>query len=129
MLLNVVTNALKYTEKGTVKMAASIKNNQLFITVEDTGIGIDEAGLANLFKPFERIDSRLRIKTLGTGLGLYLTRKILSQLLGGTIEAKSKPELGSTFTIVVPTKMPELIVQNASILEEPNSAESHLKEH
>ncbi len=110
-------------------MAASIKNNQLFITVEDTGIGIDEAGLANLFKPFERIDSRLRIKTLGTGLGLYLTRKILSQLLGGTIEAKSKPELGSTFTIVVPTKMPELIVQNASILEEPNSAESHLKEH
>jgi PAS domain S-box-containing protein len=129
VVLNVVSNALKYTEKGTVKVTASVKNKQLSIAVEDTGIGIDEAGLANLFKPFERIDSRLRIKTLGTGLGLYLTRKILSQLLGGTIEAKSKPELGSTFTIIVPTKMPEIIVQNASILEEPNSAESHLKEH
>jgi signal transduction histidine kinase len=128
VVLNVVGNALKYTEKGSVKVAASIKNKQLFIIVEDTGIGINEAGLANLFKPFERIDSRLRIKTLGTGLGLYLTRKILSQLLGGTIEAKSKPEQGSTFTIALPTKMPELIVQNASILEEPNSAESRLKE-
>lgn len=129
VVLNVVSNALKYTEKGTVKVAASVKNKQLSIAVEDTGIGIDEAGLASLFKPFERIDSRLRIKTLGTGLGLYLTRKILSQLLGGTIEVNSKPEVGSTFTIVIPTKMPELIVQNASILEEPHSAESHLKVH
>ena len=83
---------------------------------------MDEAGLANLFKPFERIESRLKIKTLGTGLGLYLTRKILSQLLGGTIEVKSKLDEGSTFTIVIPTKIPEMIIQtNASILEEPHS--------
>jgi PAS domain S-box-containing protein len=122
VVLNVVSNALKYTEQGKVEVFASVKNKQLAITVEDTGIGIDEAGLASLFKPFERIDSRLRIKTLGTGLGLYLTRKILSQLLGGTIEAKSKPEQGSTFTIIIPTKMPKLIVQNASILEEPHLA-------
>jgi PAS domain S-box-containing protein len=117
VILNVITNALKYTEQGTVKLVASVKNKQLFITVEDTGIGIDEEGLANLFKPFERIESRLRIKTLGTGLGLYLTRKILSQLLGGTIDAKSKLEQGSTFTIVMPTKMPEMTMQNASVLE------------
>jgi PAS domain S-box-containing protein len=118
VVLNVVTNALKYTEQGTIKVVASVKSKQLSISVEDTGIGIDEAGLANLFKPFERIESRLRIKTLGTGLGLYLTRKILSQLLGGTIEAKSKPEQGSTFTITMPTKMPAMTVQNDSILEE-----------
>ena len=118
VVLNIVSNALKYTEHGSVKIKASIKNEQLIIAVKDTGIGIDEMDLTKLFKPFERIESRLRSKTLGTGLGLYLTRKILSQLLGGTIEAKSKPEQGSIFTIAIPIKMPELIMQaNASILE------------
>ena len=61
---------------------------------------------------FERIDSRLKIKTLGTGLGLYLIRKILSELLGGTVEATSKPEEGSIFTITIPIKMPEMVEQN-----------------
>jgi PAS domain S-box-containing protein len=128
VMLNIVSNALKYTEHGFVKIKASIKNEQLIIAVKDTGIGIDETGLTKLFKPFERIESRLRNKVLGTGLGLYLTRKILSQLLGGTIEAKSKPEQGSIFTIAIPIKMPELIMQaNASILEEPHSAEPDMK--
>ena len=68
--------------------------------------------MAVIFKPFERIDSRLKIQTLGTGLGLYLTRKILSELLGGTVEATSKPEDGSIFTITIPIKIPEIIEQN-----------------
>jgi PAS domain S-box-containing protein len=119
VVLNVVSNAVKYTEDGSVKVKASIKNTQLVIVVKDTGIGMDEAGLARLFKPFERIDSRLRIKTLGTGLGLYLTRKILSQLLGGVIEVESKLDAGSTFTITVPIKMPTIPVpaDSISILE------------
>lgn len=83
VILNVVSNGLKYTEQGAVKVTVTIKNKMLIIVVEDTGIGINEAGLNKLFKPFERIDSHLKIKTLGTGLGLYLTRKILVQLLGG----------------------------------------------
>jgi signal transduction histidine kinase len=125
VVLNVVSNAVKYTETGSVKVKAGIKNKELTIAIKDSGIGIDEAGLKDLFKPFERIESRLRIKTLGTGLGLYLTRKILSQLLGGSIEVKSKLEKGSTFTIHVPTIMPDIISQtSASILEE-----SHLEEY
>jgi signal transduction histidine kinase len=112
VVLNIASNALKYTERGSVKIKASVKNEQLTIAVTDTGIGMDEAGLARLFKPFERIDSRLRIKTLGTGLGLYLTRKILAQLLGGTIEVKSKLEEGSTFTIIIPTTMPTVAIQS-----------------
>ena len=111
-VLNVVSNALKYTEKGTVSVKASLKNKQVVITTKDTGIGIDEANLAVIFKPFERIDSRLKIQTLGTGLGLYLTRKILSELLGGTVDATSKPEGGSIFTITIPIKMPEINEQN-----------------
>lgn len=106
VILNVVSNALKYTEKGGVTVTVTPLPEQLEIVVEDTGIGIDEAGLAKLFKPFERIDSRLKIKTLGTGLGLYLTHKILTLLLGGSITVKSKLEQGSTFTMRLPYQMP-----------------------
>ena len=119
VVLNVVSNALKYTERGSVQATAQIKKDWLSIQVVDTGIGIAAADLDNLFKPFERIDSKLRVKTLGTGLGLYLTRKILSQLLGGTIEVKSVIDEGSIFTIKVPLKIPKTIKQtNISILEE-----------
>lgn len=118
-VLNVVSNGLKYTEEGGVKVLAGIKANQLQITVQDTGIGIDEPGLAKLFKPFERIESHLKIRTLGTGLGLYLTRKILTQLLGGNISVTSKLAEGSIFTIYLPTKIPTIIAQkHTSILED-----------
>jgi hypothetical protein len=108
VVLNVVSNALKYTEKGHVSVKVIPLPEQLEIVVADTGIGIDEAGLAKLFKPFERIDSRLKIKTLGTGLGLYLTHKILTLLLGGSITVNSKVEQGSTFTMRLPYQMPEV---------------------
>jgi signal transduction histidine kinase len=129
VVLNVVSNALKYTEQGSVRVLAGLKGKQLVITVEDTGIGIGEADIAGLFKPFERVESRLKVKTLGTGLGLYLTRKILSQLLGGTIEVKSELEKGSTFTIAIPTTMPANISQSSiSILEQPAAEDVYFKE-
>jgi signal transduction histidine kinase len=118
VVLNVVSNAVKYTVQGAVKVSVKVKNKQLIISCEDTGIGMDEAGLTKLFEPFERIDSPLKTKTLGTGLGLYLTRKILSQLLGGKIELESKLGHGSTFIVTIPVKMPAIIAQNeSSILE------------
>jgi PAS domain S-box-containing protein len=119
VVLNVVSNGLKYTEQGSVKVKASSEGMQLTIAVEDTGIGIKEADLQNLFKPFERIDSHLKIKTLGTGLGLYLTRKILNQLLGGDISLTSQLGQGSIFTIQVPVNMPDVVIKNhTSILED-----------
>ena len=108
VVLNVVSNALKYTEKGHVEVLFAPLEDMLEIRVEDTGIGIDEAGIQKLFKPFERIDSHLKIKTLGTGLGLYLTHKILTLLLGGNISVKSRVGVGSTFTICLPYQMPEV---------------------
>ena len=119
VVLNVVSNALKYTEQGSVQVAVKLKSGAILIEVLDTGIGIAEADLDDLFKPFERIESRLKVKTLGTGLGLYLTRKILSQLLGGSIEVKSTPGEGSTFSIKLPLIAPVVLEQAAaSVLEE-----------
>ena len=119
-ILNVVSNAVKYTEAGSVTVEAKIINEDLIITTQDTGIGISPSGLEQLFKPFERAESHLKIKTLGTGLGLYLTRKILTQLLGGSIEVESQVGVGSTFTIKVPIKISEqILLNNQSILEDP----------
>lgn len=120
VVLNVGSNGLKYTEVGSVNVTAKVQSDVLLIEVEDTGIGIKEADLNDLFKPFERIESRLKVKTLGTGLGLYLTRKILTQLLGGTIEVKSTFGEGSTFTIKVPLIAPVVTEQaNGSVVEAP----------
>lgn len=116
VLLNVVGNGLKYTEKGDVNVTTQVEHGQLVIHIQDTGIGIDEAGLAKLFKPFERVESRLKIKTLGTGLGLYLTHSILTKLLGGNITVQSKPEIGSTFIITLPITAPEQHLALSSIL-------------
>ena len=120
VILNVVSNGLKYTEYGSVNVSTKVKSDVLLIQVTDTGIGMKETDLNDLFKPFERIESRLKVKTLGTGLGLYLTRKILTQLLGGSIEVKSTFGEGSTFAIKVPLIAPVVTEQaNGSILEEP----------
>lgn len=119
VILNVVSNAVKYTEAGSVEVQAEITGDHLIITTKDTGIGIDQANLEKLFRPFERVESHLKIKTLGTGLGLYLTRKILTQLLSGVIEVKSQLDVGSTFIIKVPIKISEQSIQNnQSILED-----------
>ncbi len=120
VVLNVASNAVKYTVKGSVNIQAALQNDWLEIRVQDTGIGIQEADLAQLFKPFERIDSPLKIKTLGTGLGLYLTRKILAQLLSGTVDVKSEPAKGSIFSIKIPAKIQDFAPeQAASILDDP----------
>lgn len=102
VLLNVLSNAVKYTEQGSVQMKAHIEDNQLIVSCSDTGIGITESDFAKLYQPFERIESPLKIKTPGTGLGLYLTHKILSQLLGGSITVQSELGQGTAFTIIIP---------------------------
>ena len=115
VLLNVLSNAVKYTEQGSIKMQAHIENNQLIVSCKDTGIGIAEADFAKIFQPFERAESALKIKTLGTGLGLYLTQQIATQLLGGSITVQSELGQGSTFTIIMPINTAaELVVEAAS---------------
>lgn len=101
-VLNLLTNAIKYTEHGGVMLQAVRDGDWIEIAVSDTGIGIDAEGMDKLFQPFERIGSRLRVKTAGTGLGLYLTRKIATELLGGSVSVSSVPDQGSRFVLRLP---------------------------
>lgn len=101
-LLNLLSNAVKYTEKGKISISAVKIDDDIEIKVKDTGIGVDEADIPKLFLPFERIQSHLTIKVGGTGLGLYLTKKICNSILGGDIKVESIKGEGSTFTMKIP---------------------------
>lgn len=104
-LLNLLSNAVKYSERGTICINLLEEGERIVIEVVDSGIGITPEAMSKLFQPFERIDTHLRIKTPGTGLGLYLTRKIMTDLLHGDVEAHSTPGQGSTFRLWIPHKL------------------------
>jgi signal transduction histidine kinase len=104
-LLNYLSNAVKFTEVGKISIAAREIDGHIEIAVSDTGIGIREEDLPKLFQPFARLDSPLKIKSQGTGLGLYLTRKLVTEVLGGIVDVKSRPQKGSTFSFMVPQKI------------------------
>jgi len=110
-LLNYLSNAIKFTEQGTVTVIVRERNNDVEIAVQDTGIGIAEADIPKLFTAFERIDSHLKIIAGGTGLGLYLTKKIVTDLLQGTVAVESQVGKGSTFFIRIPKELQVNAVQ------------------
>ncbi len=100
-ILNFLSNAVKFTETGTITVSTTTNktNGEVIISVSDTGIGIMKKDQQKLFSPFVRIDSHLRTTVLGTGLGLYLTKKLTTELLNGTVDVQSQLGKGSTFTI------------------------------
>jgi PAS domain S-box-containing protein len=108
-LLNLLGNAVKFTERGSVRMSGRIRRSAVEdgpgcveISVEDTGIGIEETDIPKLFSAFTRLDSRLKTVVPGTGLGLYLTKKLVKEVLGGELEVASAVGKGSTFVLRVP---------------------------
>jgi len=101
ILQNLIGNAVKFTEKGSVKIAASQKEKNIVITITDTGIGIAEDNLVNIFDEFRQADSGASRKYGGTGLGLAIAKKY-ANLLGGTITVKSVLGKGSEFTLTLP---------------------------
>ena len=106
ILLNLCQNAVKFTESGAVRvrvMRRTEHDGQTTIScaVQDTGVGIAPTDLQRLFRPFSQLDSSLSRRHGGTGLGLYISRR-LATLLGGHIEVISRPAQGSTFTLVLP---------------------------
>ena len=102
ILRNFISNALKYTERGEVRVAAVRDDDHIIFSVADTGIGIAREDQARIFDEFTQIDSPLQKKVKGTGLGLPLARK-LARLLGGEVWLQSEPGLGTTFYVSIPT--------------------------
>jgi PAS domain S-box-containing protein len=101
VLKNLFTNALKFTDEGHIEFTVTIENDQLLLTVADTGIGIDEDELDTIFEKFYQADTAENRKHEGTGLGLFICKEIIKKHKG-TITAESHPGKGSTFTITLP---------------------------
>jgi signal transduction histidine kinase len=125
ILLNLATNAIKFTERGSVTIVAKRgdagdPSRAVLVAVEDTGIGIPEGDLARIFEEFEQVRPAGRGDSLvrGTGLGLAVARK-LARLLGGDVTAESQIGVGSRFTLFLPARSPH----TASATAEASSAE------
>lgn len=122
ILRNLISNALKFTEHGEVRVTTKMAGEGLLsFAVSDTGIGIPLADQERVFDEFAQVDSAVQRRVRGTGLGLSLSRK-LAQVLGGTLTLASKVGEGSTFTLKIPVVHEEVvemenIEQKASIVD------------
>jgi signal transduction histidine kinase len=101
ILYNLIGNAIKFTEKGSVRVSSRIEDDMVEISVEDTGIGIPEDKFERIFESFEQADGSTAREYGGTGLGLSITKKIV-ELQGGTIKVESRVGRGSKFTFTAP---------------------------
>jgi signal transduction histidine kinase len=107
VLRNFISNALKFTEQGTVRVSAvhDTAADEVVFAVADTGIGISPENLQLIFEEFSQIEHPLQRRSKGTGLGLPLCRK-LADLLGGRVEVASEVGRGSTFSLILPRQLP-----------------------
>ena len=108
---NLLTNAIKYTEKGNINLNIRCINKDdtctLFITVQDTGRGIKKEDIDKLFTKFERLDVEKNTTTEGTGLGLAITKHLV-EMLGGKINVQSIYKSGSIFMVTIPQKISKI---------------------
>lgn len=124
ILKNLVTNAVKFTEAGHVKVAfGTAKENRLSIAVEDTGIGIPAEQRKGIFAPFQQGDGSTARRYGGTGLGLSIVTQLLG-ILGGEIELQSEQGKGSTFTVYLPVDQPLEKMEQVSAVRLPVAAET-----
>jgi len=101
ILLNLLSNAIKFTDQGGISVRCKPETGYYVISVSDTGIGIKDEDMNNLFKPFLQLDSGLSRKYEGTGLGLSICKRLV-EMMGGSIWGESRPEKGSRFVFTLP---------------------------
>ncbi|WP_049962761.1 ATP-binding protein [Ruminococcus sp. HUN007] len=120
IMINIMTNAVKYTNEGAVILRLSYtKHNygiNLKVTVEDTGIGISPENIEKLFTSFQQVDTRKNRAVEGTGLGLAISKRLVSKM-GGFINVKSESGKGSVFSVVIPLRVsnerPFILIKDA----------------
>jgi len=116
---NLLSNAFKFTTAGGVSFFCSIKNDLLSITIEDTGIGIDQDKLSDIFLPFYQANSSITREFGGTGLGLTITKKLI-ELMKGQITVSTIPNTGSKFTISIPINKGNRKINNPPVINATN---------
>jgi len=109
ILLNLVSNAVKFTETGEVKLTATFheideRRGEISFSVSDTGVGMTPEQQSLLFQPFSQVDGSIARQYGGTGLGLAISRR-LADMLGGELTLRSQPDRGSTFTLRIPVEI------------------------
>src|SRR4051812_31112291 len=105
MLVNLLSNGIKFTDRGEVRVTCSVDNGVLEVRISDTGVGIPPENIEDIFEPFWQAEQTATRKTGGTGLGLSVTRK-LARLLGGDVTVASRMGEGTTFVLTLPMKAP-----------------------
>ncbi len=115
ILLNVLSNAIKFTDEGGITLSCSYESGRLTMRISDTGIGIAESKLESIFSAFEQAGSSTERVYGGTGLGLAITKRLV-ELMAGNIEVESVVGSGSTFTITLP--LPEAEIDSVEVAEE-----------
>jgi signal transduction histidine kinase/DNA-binding response OmpR family regulator len=119
ILINVLSNAIKFTEHGSITLEVFGRDDTLIYAISDTGIGLSPEQVARLFTPFEQADSSTTRKYGGTGLGLSICHG-LATLMGGSIQVESTPGAGTRFELELPCRPVEALAeQTASELQTP----------
>ena len=103
VLLNLVSNAARYTPQGDIIVHATMVGECVEIAVQDTGVGMTEDEVARIFVPFEQVGDPTKRRHPGTGLGLTITHRLVEDM-GGTITVESAADVGSTFTVALPAR-------------------------
>ena len=106
VLINLANNAVKFTEKGTVKIRCVKGDSRIKVEISDSGIGIHKDDMDKLFRPFQQLDTGTSRRYEGTGLGLSVCKRIVD-VLGGNIYVESQLGMGSAFTFTLPLKPEE----------------------
>ena len=102
VILNVISNSIKFTDTGTISLITRLENTQAIITIIDTGIGIDPQQQSKLFRPFVMIDGSTTRKFSGTGLGLAISKNLMKMMEGDITISSQGQGLGTTVEIILP---------------------------
>lgn len=103
IMLNLLNNAVKFTDEGHIEVSCRVSDDQVLLSVSDTGIGMLPEDAETIFRPFHQIDTGLARKHEGTGLGLSICKRLL-EMMGGRIQVESERGAGSTFTVSLPQR-------------------------